>query len=279
MKIPHITALLLLLFSCGKNENKTDKKNDKVAVAEIVIPEFQSIIDSAAVQGAILIYNKATNTYYSNDFRWANKGHLPASTFKIANSIIALETGIVENDSTLFEWGGEERAMESWEQDLVFREAFHFSCVPCYQEVAREIGVEKMNFYLDTLNYGNMQVDSTNIDTFWLEGASHITQFQQIDFLKRLYQTELPISERTEKIIKKMMVIEANDQFQLSGKTGWSNSNGHNNGWFVGYLESNNNTYFFATNLEPQPQFDMSGFAEIRKELTMQAFKQMDIID
>lgn len=279
MKIQHILALLMLLFSCTGKETNSDQREDEITKPSIVVPEFQSIIDSAGVSGAILIYDLAANTYFSNDFKWANKGHLPASTFKIPNSIIALETGVVENDGTLFEWDGEERRMEIWEQDLVFSEAFHFSCVPCYQEVARKIGVDKMTSFLDTLNYGTMQVDSTNIDMFWLEGASRITQFQQIDFLKRLYQSELPISERTERIMKRMMVIEANELYKLSGKTGWSISNGKDNGWFVGLVEAQGNAYFFAANLEPQPQFDMARFAEVRKTVTMQALKEMGIID
>ena len=73
-----------------------------------------------------------------------NTGHLPASTFKIPNSIIALETGLIEDDSTLIKWDGDERRLPAWEQDLVFRDAFHYSCVPCYQEIARKIGEKRM---------------------------------------------------------------------------------------------------------------------------------------
>ncbi|MBK6266349.1 class D beta-lactamase [Marivirga sp. S37H4] len=279
MKILYILPLLILFFACTGKETSSDKQNDKTIEREIVVTEFQAIMDSAEVEGAILIYDLEADIYYSNDFKWANKGQLPASTFKITNSIIALETGTVENDSTLFKWDGEDRRMKNWEQDLILRDAFHFSCVPCYQEVARKIGVEKMITYLDTLEYGNMQIDSKNIDLFWLQGASRITQFEQIDFIKRFYQSKLPISERTEMIMKRMMVVEVNDHYKLSGKTGWSSSNGINNGWFVGYVEAQNNTYFFATNVEPQAQFDMAGFPEIRKEVTMKAFEQMEIID
>lgn len=245
---------------------------------EIVIPEFQTIIDSANVVGSILIYDSEGDKFYSNDFNWAKNGKLPASTFKIPNSIIALETGTVENDSTLFKWNGEKRRLRDWEQDLIFRDAFHFSCVPCYQEIARKIGVENMTEYLNKLVYGDMKVDSANIDLFWLEGDSRISQFQQIDFLKRFYQSELPISERSETIMKRMIVIEENDNYRLSGKTGWSIRNGNNNGWFVGYLETRNKTYFFATNVEPEQQFDMDMFPMIRKDLTFKAFEHLGII-
>ncbi len=250
-------------------------KNSKNRVLR---PTFQSIIDSANIKGAILIYNLQEDLYFSNDFKWSESGKLPASTFKIVNSIIALETGVVESERKVFKWDGEKRALKNWEQDLMLRDAFHFSCVPCYQEIAREIGANQMLKYLDVLNYGEMKVDSNNIDIFWLEGDSRISQFQQIDFLKRFYQSELPISERTEKIMKNLMVVEENDDFRLLGKTGWSIRNGNNNGWFVGYIESNNNAYFFATNIVPTKGFNMKLFPMIRKAITYKAFQQMKII-
>ncbi len=278
MKIYYFTSILILFFSCTGKKSTSDKNQDNVTKREIVVPEFKTIIDSANVEGAILIYNLEEDKYYSNDFQWAKKGNLPASTFKIANSIIALETGAIENESTFFIWNGEKRRFKNWEQDLIFKDAFHFSCVPCYQEVARKIGTKRMNEFLDKLEYGNMIVDSTNIDLFWLEGKSRINQFQQIDFLKRFYTSELPISERTERIMKRMMVIEEGNEYKLSGKTGWSIRNGNNNGWFVGYIQYKNKSYFFATNVEPKEQFDMKMFPMIRKNVTYKAFEQMRIL-
>jgi len=142
-----------------------------------VVAALQTLMDTSDLQGVILLYDLEADTYYSNDFGGCKKGQLPASTFKITNSIIALETAVVENDSSLFEWNGEDRMLDVWEQDLTLKEAFHYSCVPCYQEIARKIGANKMNKYLDTLNYGNMDVDSTNIDLFWLQGEYRIMPF------------------------------------------------------------------------------------------------------
>jgi beta-lactamase class D len=257
----------------------TITKEIKPVENKIVKPEFQSIIDSANVEGAILVYDFEQDKYYSNDFEWTKKGQLPASTFKIPNSIIALEIGIVKNDSTLFKWDGKKRGYKIWEQDLIFKDAFHYSCVPCYQEVAKEIGFKRMKEYLDLFNYGSIIVDSVTIDNFWMEGDSRINQFQQIDFLKTFYQSQLSISERTVKIMKRMMVIEENSAFKLSGKTGWSYSNGIENGWFVGYIESKGMTYFFATNIEPKENLNMELFPKIRKDVTFKAFQELRIID
>ena len=123
-----------------------------------------------------------------------------------------------------------------------------------------------------------MKVDSNNIDMFWLEGASEINQFEQIDFLKRFYQAELPISKHSYSTMMKLMVIEETKNYKISGKTGWSYNNEQDNGWFVGYIESNQNIYFFATNIEPTEQFDINFFAKTRTEVTYEALKQMRII-
>jgi beta-lactamase class D len=135
-----------------------------------------------------------------------------------------------------------------------------------------------MKEYLKKLNYGNMVVDSASIALFWLEGSSKISQFQQLNFLRRFYFSKLPINKRTETIMKKLMVIEKNDSYTLSGKTGWAIRNGHNNGWFVGYVETNNKVCFIAVNIDPKQNFNMDMFPMIRKEITLKALKMLGII-
>lgn len=275
----HISVVIFILLFAGAGilASESEKKETPVS-NRMVVPEFHSIINSANVDGAVLIYDPKKGIYYSNNFTWANVGKLPASTFKIPNSMIALEIGIVDNNSTLLKWDGKKRYLKIWEKDLHFQEAFRLSCVPCYQKIAKKIGEKRMNEYLTQFDYGDMRVDSTNVDVFWLKGDSRITQFQQIDFLKRFYRSELPISERTEKIMKRMIILEDNKNYSLSGKTGWSIRGGNNNGWFVGYVEKKNKVYFFATNVEPKENFNMKMFSKIREKITRQALKQLKII-
>ncbi len=270
-----ILVLALILFGCDSEKEQpsvfdTEKEDNKVEV-----PDFQALIDSAGLKGSILIFDE-TN-YYSNDFEWAEKGHLPASTYKIPNSIIALELGIMKNDSTISKWDGKPRYMKRWEQDLVFRDAFHLSCVPCYQEIARKVGVQKMKNYTHNFNYGQMDIDSSNIDMFWLEGKSRISQFQQIEFLKTLNQQRLPISQSTYDIMRRMMIIEENDQFTLRGKTGWSVTNDQDNCWFVGWVETGKGHYYFATNIEPGPKTDIDNLFTLRKEITYKALELITV--
>ncbi|MCF8370871.1 MAG: class D beta-lactamase [Bacteroidales bacterium] len=278
MKTYHLLIIAILISACSPKQNESKNKDTTTLQKEILKPGLQAIIDSAQVNGAVLVFDPQQNVFYSNDFQWARKGNLPASTFKIPNSIIALETGVVEDDSTLFIWDGKNRNLAIWEQDLIFRDAFHYSCVPCYQDIARRIGEKRMNEYLAKLDYGKMQVDSTNIDLFWLEGESKISQFQQIDFLNRFYNSNLQVSDRTQKIMKELIVIERNDLYTLRGKTGWSIRNGNNNGWFVGYVETRGKIYFFATNVEPYEEFNMDIFPKIRTEITYKALTNLGIL-
>jgi beta-lactamase class D len=279
MKHLALFALLSILLSCSQPVQKPKAAGNDTRRTEVVRPDFQQILDSANVVGSVLVFDPQTNTAYSNEFSRCDKGYLPASTFKIPNSIIALETGVVENDSTLFKWNGEKRRLTAWEQDLIFRDAFRVSCVPCYQEIARKIGVERMKKYLTKLNFGNMVVDSATIDLFWLEGESAITMNQQLDFLKRFYNSELPITERTHEIMERLLLIESNETWSFSGKTGWAIRNGNNIGWFVGYLEKGNQVFFVVTNIEPNGSFNMDLFPVIRTQISLGAMKKLNIIE
>ncbi len=264
-------ATALTVTSCGDSEKPSTPKPLVVNDNEVIVEDFQAILDSAGLRGSILISDG--QTLYSNDYDWAAKGHLPASTYKIPNSIIALELGIMENDSTISKWGGEPRFMKRWERDMTLRDAFHLSCVPCYQEIARKIGASRMQEYIDTFNYGAMQFDPSNIDLFWLEGTSRISQMQQIEFLQALNEGKLSVSERTLEIMRRMMIIEENDRFTLRGKTGWSVTNDIDNCWFVGWVETDLGTYYFATNVAPGINTKSDDLFTIRKTITYQALE------
>ncbi len=266
--------LLVALFFNSLNlfaENKEAK--------EVKKPELKKLLDESKLNGSILIYDFKNNTFYSNDFKWAKRGHLPASTFKIPNSIIALETGVVENDSSISKWDGKERYLKVWEQDLKFKDAFKYSCVPCYQEFARKIGFSRMKSYLKKLDYKGMVFNEKTIDNFWLEGKSKISQFEQIEFLKKFFFLELPISKRTTVLMKNIMIAEKTDKNEISGKTGWGVRQGNDNGWYVGYVEVNNEVFFFATNVEPKKDFNIDNFNSVRLEVTKEALKLMKIIE
>jgi beta-lactamase class D len=240
-------------------------------------PVLANLLDSIGVQGIILVYDPQAGMIVSNDISRADKRVLPASTFKIPNSIIALEHGIVDDENTLFQWDGIPRALSVWDRDMTFREAFHSSCVPCFQEVARMINAQRMIHMLSYFGYGQMVISEDNIDMFWLEGESRISPREQLDFITRFYNQELPVSIRTHNLMKDLMVIENHD-YKLSGKTGWAIRQGNNTGWFVGFAEKDQKVYFIVTCIEPSEEFNMQMFNLIRKNISVKALEQLGLI-
>jgi beta-lactamase class D len=191
---------------------------------------------------------KSDQTLRFNPERCA-KGFLPASTFKILNSLIGLETGVIPDENYLIKWNGTKYATPSWNRDHTLKTAFQNSVVWYYQELARRVGQEKLQHYLDAVSYGNRDLTG-KIDSFWLDGALRISADEQVAFLKRLYLDDLPFSQRSLRIVKEILVLEKMETYQLSGKTGATQMGTQNLGWFVGYLEKKGEVYFFATNIE-----------------------------
>ena len=262
---------IALLLSCQS------QKPVRIVESTQIPYVFDALNIDTDIKGSILIYDLNKNTYYSNDFKWAKIGRIPASTYKIPHSLIALELGIVDDENTLLKWNGKKRMFKIWQQDLTLKQAFHYSCVPCYQEIAREVGVKHMKEFVEKFKYGNMDIHAENIDNFWLIGDSKISQFEQINVLKRLYLSQLPISKRTEQIFKQLFIAKQTDEHTLRAKTGLAITDNKYNGWYVGYLEKNNNVYFFATNISPKENYDKS-FNNNRKTITIKAFKQLGIL-
>jgi beta-lactamase class D len=279
-----LPLLFFLVSSCEtapKSKTKTikEKLETESKYTERIQSDFQTILADANLEGSILIYDFQKEKYYSNDFVWAKVERLPASTFKIPTTIIGLETGVLESDSAFFKWDEMPRKMKAWEKDMYLAEAFQSSCVPCYQEVARAIGYDKMRQYLSRFNYGKMEFVPQTIDNFWLEGTSRISQYQQIDFIERFYHDGLGVSVHTTNTTKKIMLIEETKSYSLSGKTGWATSNKGDNGWFVGHVLRGFKDYFFAVNVSPKADFDINDFRKKREEVTRKALKSAKLID
>lgn len=204
-------------------------------------------------KGAFVLYDLNRNRYIRYNPERCAERFVPASTFKIMNSLIGLETGVIPDENYVIKWDGTQYDIPSWNQDHTLKTAIQNSVVWYYQELARRVGEKKMQYYVDAANYGNKDI-SGQIDSFWLEGRLGISADEQVEFLKRLYQGNLPFSQRSMNIVKTILVLERTESYQLSGKTGSVQRITPHEGWFVGYLETNGEVYFFATNFEsPSP--------------------------
>ena len=168
---------------------------------------WRSILRTTGTVGTFVGYK--TDDYLDHRQRQGSLGQakLPASTFKIPNSLIALETGVVgDPDKDVFKWDGVKRSIEAWNRITPCASAIAASAVPVYQEIARRIGAERMQKYVDLLEYGNRDIGG-GIDQFWLTGDLRIDPVQQIDFVDRLRRGVLPVSKRSQDLVRDILPV------------------------------------------------------------------------
>ena len=129
------------------------------------------------------------------------------------------------------------------------REAIKLSNVPIYQELARRIGLKRMQEHLSLIHYGNEKI-GTQIDRFWLDGPLEISALEYVEFLTKLVQKELPYPDKIQTSVHDILILEQEKGWKLYGKTGWQNAPDEGVGWFVGWLEQHGNLYIFALNID-----------------------------
>jgi beta-lactamase class D len=257
-----VLAFFILIYSNTYSYDKTIKK------------EWAKYYKDYNIEGCFVLYDMKADKYYIYNDKRANEGFLPASTFKIPNSLIGLETGAVKDENEIIKWNGVKNKITEWNHDQDMKNAIKVSCVWFYQEIARRIGIKRMQHYINAIGYGNKNIGD-KIDNFWLQGKLRITAMQQIEFLKKLYKNDLPFSRRTMETVKSIMVTDTNYNRIYHSKTGWSVSGDKGNGWWVGYIEQGDDVYFFANNIDINKDEDAGARIDIAKNIlrSMQLYR------
>jgi beta-lactamase class D len=206
-------------------------------------------------EGAFVLYDLKNDRYLRYNERRCRERFTPFSTFKIPNSLIGLETGVIKDAEFVIPWDSKkyparDSVRPEWNRDQTLRSAIKYSVVWYYEALARGVGEPRMKELVTKLGYGNLDI-SGGLDRFWQRSSLRISADEQIEFLKKLYREQLPVSKRSMEILKDILTLEKTADYKLSAKTGGGPlGEGKYMGWFVGYLESNGNVYFFAVNLE-----------------------------
>src|ERR1700677_2147238 len=212
----------------------------------------------------------------ASDSDRSGEAKLPASTFKIPNSVIALETGVVgDPDKDVFKWDGVTRSFEAWNRDHTLRSAIAASAVPVYQEIARRIGAERMQKYLDLFEYGNRDIGG-GIDQFWLTGNLRIDPVQQVDFVDRLRRGSLPVSKRSQQLVRDILPVTKAGDSIIRAKSGLLGAEigKPSLGWMVGWAEKGSANTVFALNLDVREPHHIAD----RMKLTQQCLADIGAI-
>lgn len=224
--------------------------------------EFAKLFDAAGVKGTFVLYDVSADSLIVHDLPRANRRYIPASTFKIANSLIGLSTGAVASVDEVLPYGGKPQPFKSWEQDMGLRDAIKISNVPVYQELARRIGLERMRENLAEIPYGNAETGN-EVDTFWLKGPLQISAVEQSEFLARLALGELPYPTAVQQSVREILQLEQGDDWILYGKTGWTTTPDPDIGWWVGWVVKDQGVFSFALNIDMPDKTDVAKRVEL----------------
>jgi beta-lactamase class D len=236
--------------------------------------ELARIFSGNGVEGTMAIVSLHSGKTFVHDESRARRRLPAASTFKILNTLIALEERAVEGKDEVIGWDGSMYDFPDWNRDQTLESAFRVSCVWCYQELARRVGAGKYREYVRRCSYGELAepFDGTR---FWLDGSLRISAIEQVEFLRRVFCRELPFRQASFDTLREIMVAGKTPAYTLRAKSGWAAASDPQIGWYVGYVETADDVWFFATNI------DLHGPKElpVRQALTLEALRAKGIID
>lgn len=241
-------AILTACVSPGGSAAPAPRANP---LAEALLAEGISPASSALV-----IYRLEDEKVWASGGARIRERFTPASTSKIPHTLLAFETGAATDPGELFEWDGQKRFVDSWNEDQDFTSAFRRSTVWIYQIVVPRIGAARLTERLTAFGYGNAEIGGPErITRYWLEGPLAVSATEQVEFLARLAHRTLPLSARTYELAVPLMVLDRGEGWTLYGKTGWKSVEGQMDiGWYVGWVEQSGGeapgTYAFALNMD-----------------------------
>ncbi|WP_353191263.1 OXA-62 family carbapenem-hydrolyzing class D beta-lactamase [Pandoraea pnomenusa] len=220
--------------------------------------------EAEGVKGTIIVLDGRTQTYQAFDSARAERRMSPASTYKIFNSLLALDSGALDNEREMIPWDGKPRRFKNWNAAMDLRTAFRVSCLPCYQIVSHKIPREYAQAKLNEVGYGNRTIGRA-ADAYWIDDSLQISAREQVDFLQRLARGTLPFSARSQDIVRQISIVEATPDYVLHGKTGWFVDKKPDIGWWVGWIERDGNITSVALNIDVLADADAPKRARIVK--------------
>jgi beta-lactamase class D len=214
-------------------------------------PEWAREFADRGVHGSIAVFDERAQAWHVFDRKRAQARYSPASTFKLFNALVALETGAVREEHEVIRWDGVKRTFDDWNRDHSLASGMKYSVVWYYQEIARRIGPQRMQAWLDSVGYGNRDTGG-GIDRFWLDGDLRISQFEQIEYLRRLASGTLPFRPDVQETVRRIAIVESAPGHVLHAKTGWAlvGTDQADLGWYVGWLERDGGRWFFALTID-----------------------------
>jgi beta-lactamase class D len=225
---------------------------------------IEQLFRKAGIDGTIVIESVSKGQRFVHNDPRSKQAYAAASTFKIPNTLIALDEGAVSGADAVFHWDGTQYEIADWNRDQTLASAFKVSCVWCYQQLARRVGSQKYPLYIQQSNYGQLRQPFSETE-FWLDGSLTISAAQQVEFLRQVIERKSPFKASSYDTLKKIMLVEETVQYRLYAKTGWATRIPPRIGWYVGYVETPDDIWLFALNMTTRDVNDLPLRVQIAK--------------
>ena len=279
---PLIALLLALLSAACTLSDKAKEAEASPSIEKVVdLTDFFPAIDPD--DATFVVFHPSSGQIIRHNAARAQQQFIPASTYKIPNSLIALETGVAKGAEHIIPWDSAVKPAKGfwsaeWSRDHTLRSAIRLSVYWYYQALAREIGAERMQKYVNQFDYGNRDIGG-GIDQFWLHGDLRISPNEQVRFLERMYNGELGLSARSTRIVKEILVLEENKDYRLSGKTGTADVTATRElAWLVGFVEREGDVWFYALNMEGEQVWEQWGSSSKRVALVRSLLQELEVL-
>lgn len=245
------------------------------------VPELERVFQKRGISGTFVMFDTAADTMLVWNEERAKQRFAPAETFRIANAIIGLDVGAVKSIDDFVPYevtqyttseavrpfiygGGRERASE-WNRQMELRKAIRMSSTPIFRKLARLVGEERMRAGITKLAYGNMEIGH-EVNRFWRDGSLQISAVEQAEFLARLAQGRLPVTLKALEQTKELTLREKTAVHKLHFKSGLLSPTGPRVGWWVGWIERENEVFSFALNIDMTNSADAQTLAAIGRD-------------
>lgn len=238
------------------DNNRYDFKNERTAYEDL--SEY-----FVGFEGSFVLYNLKADQYSIYNENKSKLRVSPDSTYKIFSALFGLESNVITNENSTIKWNGIKYPYVSWNMNQNLSTAMKNSVTWYFQDLDKRINLDKMQAYLNQIGYGNCNL-SGGIGQYWIESSLKVSPVEQVQLLKAFYTNQFGFEEKNVRTVKDAIILEEKDGLRLSGKTGTGSVNNKNiNGWFIGYVEIKDNTYFFVTNIQNEGNTNGSKAAEI----------------
>lgn len=193
----------------------------------------------------------------------------PASTFKIAISLMGYDSGVLKDlhapvlpfQPGYVDWRAE------WRQPTDPARWMKYSVIWYSQQSVHALGEARFQRYAGDFNYGNHDVSGNpgkhdGMDWAWINSSLRISPQEQLTFLRKLVNHQLPVSKRAVEMTSQLLLQEQRPGgWEIHGKTGSGSpvkadggyDESRNSGWFVGWAIKDGRTVVFARLIDEAP--------------------------